>query len=536
VGGRRTLAVWALIAALGVPLAASAAVITGTPRADRLRGTIGADRIFGAGGADVVSGLAGNDLLDGGAGRDTLAGGLGADRINAAFDNGRDTARCGRGADLVDADLRDRVAADCEVVARQLSSDASADPEAQHQTQVEPASFASGSTIVTAFQSGRFFDGGSATIGFSTSTDAGRTWRSGFLPGITVASRPAGSDLRASDPTVAYDALHRVWLIVSLGIGANRWDLAVSRSGDGRAWSAPVLAVAGPPESIDKEWVACDNWPSSPFRGRCYLSYLDLHSSAIATSTSTDGGVTWSPPVLGTPSQTDINGAQPVAQPDGSLVVVYGSFSTRTFEESEILAIRSRDGGATFSPPTRVAVLQEAQVRGVRTLALPTIGIDGGGRLFAAWQDCRFSSSCARNDLVLTSSADGITWSDPQRIPTTGSGGSVHSLIPGLGVDPATAGATAHLAFVYYTLGTSGRLDVATISSSDGGSSWGRPQRLDVESMPLNWIAETRDGAMVGDYMALSYANGRAVPVFSLAWHPAAGPSLRQAIFARARG
>src|SRR5262245_48307144 len=54
-----------------------------------------------------------------------------------------------------------------------------------HQTEVEPDTFANGSTIVAAFQVGRIFDGGACAIGFATSTNNGATWTSGLLPGIT---------------------------------------------------------------------------------------------------------------------------------------------------------------------------------------------------------------------------------------------------------------------------------------------------------------------------------------------------------------
>jgi pimeloyl-ACP methyl ester carboxylesterase len=50
---------------------------------------------------------------------------------------------------------------------------------------VEPSLAAWGSTLVSAFQVGRFADGGAASIGFATSRDAGRTWRSGILPQVT---------------------------------------------------------------------------------------------------------------------------------------------------------------------------------------------------------------------------------------------------------------------------------------------------------------------------------------------------------------
>ena len=540
--GRRLLTL-AVLFAVGLPAAALASTITGTNRADHLRGTARADSLFGRGGDDLLQGLGGSDLLDGGAGRDTLSGGAGDDRLAASYDGARDAVRCGRGKDLVNADLADRAASDCEVVVRRLSQDAFRNGDSQHETEAEPASFAFGQTIVTAFQSGRFTNGGASSIGFATSSDRGQTWRSGFLPGLTGLSSPAGDGERASDPTVAYDAEHRVWLIGSLTLGPDNWQLLVSRSTDGSSWSLPIEAAVASPETLDKGWLACDNWPSSPFRGRCYLSYLDVASNRIATRASTDGGLTWSAPApTPAPSPIDVNGAQPLVRPDGTLVVVYASFSNRRFEESDVLAIRSTDGGATFSEPTRVAVLESAGLDELRSPALPSATLDGGGRLFVVWEDCRFSSACSRNDLVLATSGDGLTWSDPTRVPTTAAAAGVHSLVPGLGADPATAAGAARLTLVYYTLpvGCSARpacagVDAQTISSADGGVTWSRPQRLDAEPMKLGWIAvDAEEGHMLGDYESVSFVGGRAVAVIALAVAPVSG-RFRQAIYARVR-
>ena len=100
----------------------------------------------------------------------------------------------------------------------QISSDPYTNTTSQHQTQVEPDTYAFGSTIVSAFQSGRFTDGGSSNIGWATSTNGGSSWTHGFLPGITKIVNPANPYDRVSDPSVAYDAMHNVWLISSLAI------------------------------------------------------------------------------------------------------------------------------------------------------------------------------------------------------------------------------------------------------------------------------------------------------------------------------
>jgi hypothetical protein len=176
----------------------------------------------------------------------------------------RDSVLCGRGRDLATVDGLDRAGRDCEVVTREVSRDPYANPESEHQTEVEPDSAAFGNTVVALFQVGRIFDGGARNIGFAVSRDRGRTWKRGFLGGLTP---------RASDPTIAYDRRHARWLAVSLVFGAGGSSLSVNRSADGRRWSAPVRAISTSGGlGQDKEWIACDNWPSSPHYGTCYLS------------------------------------------------------------------------------------------------------------------------------------------------------------------------------------------------------------------------------------------------------------------------
>ena len=215
----RRLAASALaLLAVGLAGAGDARAVTlrGTAGPDKLVGTAGRDTIFGRGGDDRLDGRGGDDLLDGGLGRDLLLGGPGDDRLAADEDGSRDVVRCGGGRDLVAAELADAVGPSCETVSRQLSRDPFSGGEGQHQTEVEPDSFAVGSTIVTAFQAGRMVDGGASGIGFSTSRDGGAHWRSGFLPALTPESRPPGDAPSASDPAVAYDALHRYWLVATV--------------------------------------------------------------------------------------------------------------------------------------------------------------------------------------------------------------------------------------------------------------------------------------------------------------------------------
>ena len=404
----------------------------------------------------------------------------------------------------------------------------------QHATAVEPDSFSFGNTVVAAFQVGRMHVA-AAAIGWATSTDGGRTWRSGLLPGLTQYSSPPGAYSRATDPVVAYDRVHGVWLVSVLAFrdphgGPPVTEIVVSRSADGVSWSAPV--VTAPPTGTpahDKNWIACDNGPTSRFAGRCYTAWSDMSRAAtLVVSSSLDGGLTWGPPV-DVPDAPNALGAQPVSRPDGALVVVY-----LRMDLPEVHATRSLDGGATFSRPTPVAHVTASATPGLRAHTLPSVEVDASGRIYAAWSDCRFRLFCpdAPMDIVIASSPDGVRWTAPARVPASRRGGAFAHVIPGLGVDPTSAGARARLAVVFYTL-VGGRLTPQFASSTDGGRSWSSAVTL-TPPFALADVAQTAAGAMVGDYVSTSFVEGGvAVPVFSAATAPFDG-SFHQPILAGA--
>src|SRR5690349_20026857 len=141
------------------------------------------------------------------------------------------------------------------VALTQVSTDPYTDAQAQHQSEVEPDTYAFGSTIVSAFQVGRVSGGGASNIGWSRSGDGGATWTHGYLPGITT--NGGGTFGQASDASVAFDARHNVWMISSLAINGSTVDVVVSRSTDGGlTWGNPVIVATG---SNDKNWTVCDN-------------------------------------------------------------------------------------------------------------------------------------------------------------------------------------------------------------------------------------------------------------------------------------
>ena len=490
---RVRLAILLLLA--GVPAMAGAAVrpaLLGTNRADFIAGREGSDRVLAR---------AGND------------------RIAVEYDGGFDGVSCGAGRDIVAADARDRIGADCEVVSRRLHRDRTGNPAAQHESEVEPDSQTVGATTVAVFQVGRIREGAAATIGFSTSKDGGRTWREGLLPGLTSSSTPPGPNARASDPVVAWDAAHGVWLANTLALAPGVTRLTIHRSPDGLRWSGPIDAAVAEQRTLayDKNWLTCDNGRSSPFRGRCYLAYtlIGEPQDSVAVQRSDDGGRTWSAAVT---VRTPNTGVIPVVRPDGMLVIPFWS------ERSGMLALTSRDGGVTLGSPVSISDLRATDVKPLRGPPLVAADVDPSGRVLVTWQDCRFRPSCVANDVVLVTSPDGATWSQPARVTRGRS-----AVIPTIGVEPRTG----RLAIAYYVLKPGG-VDAELVTSTNRGATWSAPQRLTPRTMPFTWMPDTTLGRMLADYIGVSWVRGRPLVVYALASPPRNG-KLRQAIYA-ARG
>src|SRR5215831_1541338 len=422
----------------------------------------------------------------------------------------------------------------------QISSDAFTVAPGQHATEVEPHMVSNGTTMVAAFQVGRIpkdaaIAGGSTGIGWATSTDGGSTWTHGSLPGLTRGEGSGPYDA-ASDPAVAYDAKHNVWMIASLPIsnGSQTPAVAVSRSSDGVNWGNPV-SVDPRSGSSDKNWIVCDSWANSPHFGNCYMEWDDTgNGDQILMSTSSDGGLTWGTSIA-TASFANGIGGQPLVEPNGTVVVPIEATGVAVME-----AFTSRDGGVSWTAPVTISNIQfHADPGGIRSGALPSAAVDGSGTVWTVWEDCRFRAKCTTNDLVYSTSSDGVIWSTVSRIPIDDTSSTVDHFIPGIGIDPATSGSGAHVALHYYFYSESNcsaqtcQLFVGYISSANGGLTWNAPSTLTVAPMLLSWLPTSQNGLMVGDYIATAFVNGVPHGIFAVAQptNGNAGTSFEEAMY-----
>ncbi|HEV2470944.1 MAG TPA: sialidase family protein [Candidatus Sulfotelmatobacter sp.] len=415
-----------------------------------------------------------------------------------------------------------------------ISVDNLTNSDSDHKTEVEPDTFAWGSTLVSTFHVARrpgTIGWGSGDIGYSTSTDGGKTWKYGLLPGLTV-NYKNGTYGAAADPSVAYDAKHGQWLISTLplaGLSSSSGligDVAVSRSTNGLNWGNPI--IIDKTHLDDKNWTVCDNTTTSPYYGNCYTEWDQAYGTGdVLMSVSSDGGQTWGAGLASSDHAGGLGG-EPLVQPNGTVIV--------PFEGGGIDVFSSANGGVSWGKSQSIATIQSHFVAaGLRNPNLPSAGIDGAGNVYVVWSDCRFRSRCASNDIVMSTSSNGTTWSAVTRIPIDPTTSTVDHFIPGIGVDPTTSGANAHLTIVYYYYPNTAcntntcQLEVGYTTSIDGGQTWTAGAKI-AGPMKINSLPVSDNGPMVADYIGVSYVNGNPFGVFPVA-QPLVGATYNESMY-----
>ena len=294
---------------------------------------------------------------------------------------------------------------------------------------------------------------------FSYSFDGGRHWTFG---GTAPRER---NDEFCADPGITADAAGNFYFssldgdLDPSGIVLD-FDIVVAKSTDGGrtfpSFSVAVNQDQGENDTPfpDKDLIAADASPTSPFQGSVYLAYSNINRHGqleIDVVISRDGGASWSAPVVLTETQgnkdSDIRrtGAVPLVARDGTVYVFYMAFPS-TLPRTGPISIqfsKSSDGGATWAPPAPVASnlpspgffrLRNADPdfgvlsgRGIKSNSMPTAAIAADGTLSVAWIDfpagscIPFASDieppCTNSDLRLSVSRNGgLTWTSPVKV------------------------------------------------------------------------------------------------------------------------
>lgn len=403
----------------------------------------------------------------------------------------------------------------------------------QPRTQVEPHIAVDPNNpqiLVAVFQQGRFPDGGSVAPGYATSHDGGQTWTTDDLPLLTVAS--GGVFARGTDPVVAFGPDGTVYA-QTLVFGGSRSAIAVQRSTDGGlTFAPPILAQddSDPSAFNDKNWIAVDTFVGSPHRGRVYAAWDQGNNvgQPILLRFSDDRGQTWSPLVIVSSAASGGIGAIPLVQPNGALTVVYEDFTTGDDE----VAQTSHDGGVTFGAPVRIDSFQGGALPDIRSGGLPAAAVDAlTGNLYAVWEDGRFRSDGVRDVVISNSTNGGTSWSALTRVNTDPPTSHLDHFTP------AVAAVNGKVHVTYRTRDTSAGLsllvDLRYIGSADGGTTFSG-ERVVGDPTDLHFAAQTTTNDclsppcyFLGDYMGVAASPQAVHPVWCRAFQDPAMSAAR---------
>jgi hypothetical protein len=341
------------------------------------------------------------------------------------------------------------------------------------------------------------------------STDGGRT----FGPRRRVANATYGGvPALVSDPVVDFDGAGHAFfgaLAIRFYPDRNRFDsvIGVRRSDDGGgAFGPPALAVRdegpGLPEEAtfppdvtwnDKDWLAVDRRSGTLYEGwnRIRTRFAG-QSSRIAVSRSTDGGATFSPPLLLSPPRGVTTGPQVAVRGDGAVEVAWVG-SPRPVAHGDVFVAVSHDGGITFGAPRRVGRVDDI---GRTAYDLAALAATGSTSL-ACWGSAG-RARCAR--------AVGDTWRAPRLVDRHL--GGLHDLIA------VTADDAGRYWLGMYAIGRRGTT-VRLYRSADAGRTFRFVRILARRPYAAGGFLPG-SGVRTGDYFGLAAVGGRVTAAYVL--------------------
>ena len=266
----------------------------------------------------------------------------------------------------------------------------------------------------------------------------------------------------------------------------------------------------------DKEMMTVDNAPASPFHGRVYVAWTefmgdpDASPSVEVISHSSDNGKTWSKPKVLSGAPSGVEGSHPAVGPDGTIYVSWCSgiqICVNGTAASQIMVTKSTDGGKTWTDPVVAASLNSlpATLPGdkFRVNSLPTTAVNPvNGDVYVSYA----GEATDANVYVVRSTDGGDTWSKPLKMRP----GSEDQFFQWMRISPA--GILWICAYdQHWNAGT--LLDMSCWKSKDGVT-FGKAARYTTESSdPAH---DGFGGLFIGDYTGLTLdANGKPHPLWT---------------------
>jgi hypothetical protein len=419
-----------------------------------------------------------------------------------------------------------------------------------HITQSEATVAAGGRVLLAGWNdSGQFLSTGDLS-GYGRSVDDGLTWTDMGVP-----TTPLGVvNALFGDPVLVADRVRNggetsVFYYANLGELANGTSIiAVHKTIDGGlTWSQAANASPGAAASDaqDKEWIAVDTRSTGAGAGNVYVcwSRFTFSGQQIRLARSIDGGATFTIVQMDLSADTDVQACQVVVDPTNGNV--YVSWTNRNFAVSPrtIKFRRSIDQGTTFGPELQIGSAPIAEsntncggitrtafvdseasgtTRAVRSTSFSDLAVAPNGDLYAVWHRGTLPGGNKADVSFVRSTDDGVTFSAEARINSVVTG---QQFMPSIDVNRRSI-----LRVMYYSTQNSPTdrlIDVYSVASNNGGSTWTAPLRttdvsFDRPATNPNFDSDvnlTLASCYMGDYNTIDAANpGMGNTRFHMVW------------------
>jgi hypothetical protein len=369
-------------------------------------------------------------------------------------------------------------------------------------TQSETSICVNGNNMVESFNDST----GDSSSGYAFSSDGGKTWTHDRIP-------QNDNQLTLGDGVVALGPKGEVYYSTLMFIRGKTLlsTVGVAKSMDhGATFTTPVEASTSDSSEKnfnDKEWIAVDRSPNSPFNGSVYVSWTNIGKHvSIDFARSTDQGATFSDPnrIATADLPNYAQGSNIAIGPAGDVHVVYfvGSLFTQS---GSIAYVKSTDGGRHFSSPIVIAnMLPIREVTGignVRANSLPDIAVGPNGAIHVAYDAQPALGGKDRSDIFYVRSTDGGTsFSQPVRLNDDSTNNS--QLFPSVAV---TAAGAVGIEWWDRRNSTNDCLtDVYMTISHDGGTSFGPNFRVTNQNFVFTPIEPSLASGYHGDYLNMT--------------------------------
>jgi hypothetical protein len=421
--------------------------------------------------------------------------------------------------------------------------------------------------IVGMWQQDRWSNGGSRGHVAGVSVDGGSSWAQVVIPSVTVCSggtaANGGNYQRTTDPWVSFGpdgALHQISLSfndIAPPFDPEDFDhaLLASKSTDGGlTWSDPEVVIRDLDANVfnDKQTITADptdagnvyavwdrlKFPNSEAASVRSSFVTNAFRGPIWFARSTDGGDSWEDArQIYDPGQNDQTiASQIVVPPDGTLVNLFAEFHNQNSKKLRgwtVRVLRSSDKGETWSGSILVDRLQAIGVtdpetgEAVRTGdIIPDVAVNpDNGRLYAVWQDARFSGF--QNDSIAFSQSldGGLTWTDPIKVnatPTSVAAGNQQAFTASVDVAEDGTIAATYYDFRNNTAEADLKTDYFVVhchpaapTSCTSPANWVNEVRLTDTSFDMRQAPLTTTGFFTGDYEGLASAGTDFTAFFS---------------------